>query len=245
MSLAIAIVAHPDDESYAFAGTLAWLHEHGWQCRVICLTRGEAGLDHRPERLTDLATARTGELEASCRAVGADALALHLPDGGVALHPYDLSELIRDAHVVLTHGADGAYGHPDHLACMRQVAAAQSSATVLHAAFPLGLFAAVHRAIGRFVDLEVSRADLGIAREQVDHIVDVRPYRAQKLASIAAHASQIRGGDPHDFLRPGLIAPLLEEEWLTHAAGPPAPAPFAAESGSSTPKDAANNPAAR
>ena len=55
----------------------------------------------------------------------------------------------------------------------------------------------------------------------MDHVVDVRAQRDAKLASLAAHESQLaRSGDPRSFLVDGFVDPLLDEEWLVHAAGP-------------------------
>lgn len=220
MRRAVAVIPHPDDESYAFAGTLAWLGARGWSLRVLCMTRGERGQDLRPRREGDLGAARAAELEASCAHLGAAAEILGLPDGGIAGHDVDLSSRLADADLVLTLGEDGAYGHPDHLATTRLVERARFDATLLHAAFPRGVFAPIHRLIGRHVALEVDADALGTDRDAVDLVVDVRPYRDVKLACVAAHRSQVPGGDPRRFLRRGFIDALLDEEWFVHARGP-------------------------
>lgn len=220
---AVAVVAHPDDESYAFAGTLAMLVSRGWSTRVISLTCGERGTD-RSAAGGDLGAKRRAELKASCDAIGTEGTVLGFPDGDLAAHERSIAERLRpllvDAEVVLTHGEDGGYGHPDHLACSRAVRAA-APGTVLHAAFPRGAFAGVHRALRRRLELERSQGELGTERHAVDHAIDVRPFRAVKLASLAAHVSQLtRPGDPLSFLIDGFVEPLLDEEWLVHAAGP-------------------------
>jgi len=196
----VAVVPHPDDESYAFAGTLAALIERGQN--------------------RDLGVTRAAELRGSCAAIGARLDLLELPDGGLSEHEIDLTPHLAPDDVVLTLGEDGAYGHPDHLACTRMVGAAIGKRTLLHAAFPPGLFAPVHRAIGRHVKLALAVDELGTSRDDVDHVVDVRPYRPAKLASLAAHTSQLRDGDPLSFLGDGWVAPLLDEEWLVHVSGP-------------------------
>jgi len=218
--VAVAVIPHPDDESYAFAGTLAWLGAHRWSLRVLCMTRGEAGQDLRPSPDGPLGAARAAELAASCAHLGATAELLDLPDGGIARHDVDLSPHLADADLVLTLGDDGAYGHPDHLATTRLVERARFDATLLHAAFPRGLFAPIHRIIGRHVALEIGVDALGTDREAVDVVVDVRPYRDVKLACVAAHRSQVPDGDPRRFLRRGFIDALLDEEWLVHVRGP-------------------------
>lgn len=215
--LVVAFSPHPDDETYAMAGTLAHLAARGWRARVVYLTRGEAGVDERGPN-PDLGATREAEARAACGVLGATPTFVGLPDGDVASHPTDVAPYAEGARLVLTLGEDGAYGHPDHLATTRMVAAAKLPATVLFAAFPKGLFAPIHRRLARFVALERGVDELGT--ERADHVVDVRPYRALKLAALAAHVSQLRGGDPRRFLVDGWIEGLLDEERWTHASGP-------------------------
>ena len=39
---ALAVIAHPDDESFGLGGVLARLAADGTRVRVLCFTRGEA-----------------------------------------------------------------------------------------------------------------------------------------------------------------------------------------------------------
>lgn len=215
--LVVAFSPHPDDEAYAMAGTLAHLVARGWRARVVYLTRGEAGVDERGPN-PDLGATREAEARAACAVLGAEPVFVGLPDGAVASHPTDLAPFAADARLVLALGEDGAYGHPDHLAATRMVGSAELDGTVLHAAFPRGLFAPIHRRLARFVELERDLDELGVDR--ADHVVDVRPYRDTKLAALAAHVSQLSGGDPRRFLVDGWIDGLLDEERWIHHAGP-------------------------
>ena len=54
-------------------------------------------------------------------------------------------------------------------------------------------------------------------------MVDITAYRDAKRAALAAHRSQLATDDPRSFLVPGLIDPLLREEWFVHAGGPALP----------------------
>ncbi len=155
MTTLLAIIPHPDDETYGFGGTIALAARAGWRCIVHCATNGELGERHdgvvaEPESLGPV---RAAELEASCKVLGAERPVLWgLPDGGLAQEPGQrerLSRLIREVEpqVVLTLGADGAYGHPDHLAVHRWVREAWEASdctgpALLLAAFPRGLFRA-------------------------------------------------------------------------------------------------------
>jgi LmbE family N-acetylglucosaminyl deacetylase len=229
-----AVVAHPDDESYAFAGTLAKAVIDGARAFVVAATRGEGGWDlsGAQRRGAALAAVRTEELAASCDAIGAaPPRFLELPDGGVAEREAEgaarlravLAELAPD--VVLTLGPDGAYGHVDHLATTRMVTAAADARRVLHAAFAPGVFAPFFRLMRRHAP-EVLGVDdeSALGEPEADLEVDVTAVRDRKLAAVAAHRSQVRDGDPHRFLVDGLVDRLLAVERYRLASGPPLPA---------------------
>ena len=46
MPALLAIIPHPDDESYSFGGTLALAAAASWRCLVQCATSGERGKRH-------------------------------------------------------------------------------------------------------------------------------------------------------------------------------------------------------
>ena len=43
MKTILAVLAHPDDESFGMGGTLALYAQKGYQVHLICATLGEAG----------------------------------------------------------------------------------------------------------------------------------------------------------------------------------------------------------
>jgi LmbE family N-acetylglucosaminyl deacetylase len=150
MRTILGIWAHPDDEVFTSAGVMADAVAHG--DRVVCLhmTRGEAGLYHRdpysPERL---AVVREGELEAALECLGVtEQRFFDFPDGRLAMIPSEEAiarlhdALVRiEPDVILTFGADGFTGHPDHRILSRWVTTAirvwnRPRARVLHAAVP-------------------------------------------------------------------------------------------------------------
>ena len=57
----VAVVAHPDDESYSMSATLYHAARSGAQVSVLCATRGERGEDFSGSG-GDLASRRTAEL---------------------------------------------------------------------------------------------------------------------------------------------------------------------------------------
>src|SRR5262245_31736273 len=124
----LAVFAHPDDESLACGGLLAWCAELGARVSILCATRGEMGRGSSG----DLPLVRTNELTAAARALGiSDVVMLDYKDGMLPwAEPASLEADIRDAtirfrpDVVITFGEDGLYWHPDHIAIHERTTAA-------------------------------------------------------------------------------------------------------------------------
>jgi LmbE family N-acetylglucosaminyl deacetylase len=137
----LVVYAHPDDESFGNAGTLARYAAEGVAVHYACATRGECGAV-APELLggyADIAALRSAELASAAQALGLAAVHfLGYRDSGMAgapenQHPDALMQaepervagqvvaLIRALRpqVVLTFGPYGGYGHPDHIAIHR------------------------------------------------------------------------------------------------------------------------------
>ena len=232
----LAVIAHPDDESYAMAGTLALCSQHGAQVRVLCMSNGDAGRDRRSlvQSGSALGKLRKQELQNSCRAIGVDTPHyLGFPDG--ELEFADLEPFVKlhirefEPQVAITLGLDGAYGHVDHIATTRTLsrAAKKSDLRILHTAFEPGLFEPIYRNIKRWrptlINPNLRRSQLGCPRADTALKVPIKSVREIKLGSIAAHISQLEAGDPMSFLMPGLIEMLLDEERFTLAQGPALP----------------------
>lgn len=228
----LALIPHPDDESYSFGGTIALAARAGWACSVECASFGERGKRHDGGDTTPngVAEAREAELAASCRLLGADLPRFWgLPDGELRLHRGEqrrvsaaITRLQPD--LVLTLGPDGAYGHPDHIALHRWVSEAWSALPagrppLLYAAFPPGLFLPQYeKCIGMMGD-PPTPPPTAIGTAPTHYQVSIAAVRETKLASIRAHRSQLPGGDPEALFPPGIVAALLEEEWFTDASG--------------------------
>ena len=139
----MAVLAHPDDESLGFGGTLARYASQGVDVFLVTATRGDAGRfrGHRageaehpgPEALARI---REAELRSAAAALGIrDVAILGYRDG--QLDSADPREAIariagqlrqHRPEVVVTFGPDGAYGHPDHVAIAQLTTAAVMAA---------------------------------------------------------------------------------------------------------------------
>lgn len=135
----LAVLAHPDDESLGLGGTLARYAREGVEVSLIVATHGQAGryrgiAPGAPGHpgADELARIREIELRAAVRELGIRELTL-LGYRDQALDRARHAEVITRIaaqlrrlrpQVVLTFGADGAYGHPDHVAISQFTTAA-------------------------------------------------------------------------------------------------------------------------
>ncbi|MGE3073700.1 MAG: PIG-L deacetylase family protein [Dehalococcoidia bacterium] len=234
----LAFIPHPDDESYSFGGTIALASQAGWDCFVECASFGEKGKRHDggPARPNDVAEARERELVASCEVLGAHPPRFWgLPDGEMRLHRGEQARIrllvaeLRPS-LVLALGADGAYGHPDHVALYRWVSEAwgslgpQLKPALLYAAFPKGLFLPQWAKVGKKLGDPPDPPATAIGRHSFDYEVPIAAVRETKLAAVTAHHSQLPGGDPEAIFPPGILRELLDVERFTDAAGGADPA---------------------
>ena len=132
----LAVVAHPDDESFGLGGVLSAFVASGCQVDVLCFTRGEASTLHGVAG--DLSQIRAQELRSAADALGAGAVDLRdHPDGRLSDVPLDtlvaqVAEAAgpRGVDGVVVFAPDGITGHPDHQrATQAALAYADSHAT--------------------------------------------------------------------------------------------------------------------
>ncbi|TET53356.1 MAG: GlcNAc-PI de-N-acetylase [Anaerolineales bacterium] len=146
MRTLVAVLAHPDDETFGAGGTLARYSAEGASVHLVCATLGEVGNNFLADlaECEDLACRREQELRCAGSALGlADVHLLRYRDSGMPGSPANdhadalvqapveevaaaIAERLRALRpqVVLTHGPYGEYGHPDHVAVHRATVAA-------------------------------------------------------------------------------------------------------------------------
>jgi len=133
----LAVLAHPDDESFGLGGTLALYAQKGYDTYLICATRGEVGTVDAEylNGFKDTAELRTAELNRAAKILDLkDVFILDYRDSGMPgteenKHPdaqinHSIEEVavkvltyIRQLKpdVVITFDPIGGYKHPDHI----------------------------------------------------------------------------------------------------------------------------------
>ncbi|HFC12999.1 MAG TPA: GlcNAc-PI de-N-acetylase, partial [Anaerolineae bacterium] len=134
----LAILAHPDDESFGPGGTFAKYAREGVDVHICIATDGAAGsvTDGHEDARENLVEIRSAELDKATAILGVTLHKLNYRDSGYINDPAndhpdafiqsDTAEavgkvvaLIRQIRpqVVVTHDETGGYYHPDHIRC--------------------------------------------------------------------------------------------------------------------------------
>ena len=185
---ALAVVAHPDDESFGLGAVLEALVRSGCAVSVLCLTRGEASTVHGISG--DLRGLRAMELRDAAKVLGLSSAELSdHPDG--ALERVDRGVLVREvgsaatkagAEGVVVFDSSGVTGHPDHATA---TAVALEAATALD--LPVLAWTLPHR-VAEQLNEEFDTAFVGHQPSDVDLTVPV--VRDKQRTASLAHASQ-------------------------------------------------------
>ncbi|MCB0171367.1 MAG: PIG-L family deacetylase, partial [Anaerolineae bacterium] len=131
----LAVLAHPDDETLGFGGTLARYAEMGIETHLVCATRGQRGWFGAPDDYPGpdaLGVIREDELRQAAQILNLRSVhLLDYMDGDLdQAEPqsiiHQLATHIRRVRpeVVLTFDPFGVYGHPDHIAIAQFTTAA-------------------------------------------------------------------------------------------------------------------------
>ncbi len=183
----LAVVAHPDDESFGLGAVLSRFAEHG-EVSLLCLTHGEASTLHGFDG--QLATVRAAELHNAATVLGLHEIALlDHPDGRLV----DVNPDVLDATVIAMAdrlGADGLLvfdpsgvtGHPDHQA-------ATAAATRAASALGLPVLAwTIPTPVAETLNTEFGTSFVGHAGSQID--IDLPVDRSHQRAAVTCHPSQ-------------------------------------------------------
>jgi N-acetylglucosamine malate deacetylase 2 len=207
----LAVVAHPDDESFGLGAVLARFVASGSEVSVLCLTRGEASTLHGVAG--DLAAIRAQELEEAARELGIARVGLlGYPDGGLAQVPLEVlvGEVASFAagqapDGIVAFDPSGITGHPDHQRATEAAAefARGRGLSVLAWTLPL--------AVADVLTAETGAPFRGHPAVEVDLVVDVD--RARQRRAVACHPSQAVPGSAL-WRRLDLLGPHEHLRWL-------------------------------
>jgi LmbE family N-acetylglucosaminyl deacetylase len=146
----LAVLAHPDDETFGMGGTLALYASRGASVHLVCATRGEVGeMDPKfMQGFSSVAEVREAELRCAAGQLGLEGVYFlgyrdsGMPGSADNHHPQALAAAPTEkvaaevAHyirklkpnVVLTFDPIGGYRHPDHIAIQKAAVQAFSIA---------------------------------------------------------------------------------------------------------------------
>jgi LmbE family N-acetylglucosaminyl deacetylase len=190
------VFAHPDDESYSVAGTIArYSREEGTRVAVATLTRGEASRHRSDLGVTpeELGRRREAEVREALGHLGpVEHIQYGFPDGGLRhvdprIVEAELTDLVRRFRptVVSTFDVHGISGHPDHnvtTACLTRVFVGERD----RAGVPRRLAYVVVRPR----DVEGWPRLLHSTRdEEVDVAIDCADFLPERRAALYSHRS--------------------------------------------------------
>jgi N-acetylglucosamine malate deacetylase 2 len=193
MKPVVAIFAHPDDEAFGPAGTLALLAKTR-DVSLICVTDGAAGMNSST-KTSSLADIRREELLASAKMLGIKKVFfLHYTDGSLSNNLYHevaekIQELLSDIkpELLMTYEHRGVSGHLDHIAVSFITTYVFEKLSFVKELWYFGITEERRKA---FDDYYIYFPQ-GYKESEIDKTMDVSSVWEQKLQSIHAHQSQL------------------------------------------------------
>ncbi len=185
----LAVIAHPDDESFGLGAVIGQLTAAGTAVHVLCYSHGEASTVN--ETGAELHRAREAELRQAAAELGiAGVTLLDYPDGALAglpageLAAHAAAAAARTGAVgLLVFDDTGITGHPDHRAATRAavLAGRRAGLPVLAWALP--------EAVAYRLSAETGQRFTGRPPGLIDLCVRVSRRRQRRAALL--HASQV------------------------------------------------------
>ena len=197
MTTILLVSAHPDDETLFSGGTLAMYAQKGHDIFILETTRGEGGEVGEPPLTTreNLAAFREQEVRQAAGILGARDI-FFLPyidpfmevngiarriDAPLADFAAAIATYVQkiDPQLVLTHGSNGEYGHPQHIYTHRATRMALNSARQGTAFMTWSAW---------YTPAEYER--ILNQDDQADIISDISPWHDIKVAAALCHQTQ-------------------------------------------------------
>lgn len=217
-SAALAVYAHPDDETFGLGAVLAALVDAGTAVEGLCFTRGEASTLGRADGPGDLGDVRAAELDDAARVLGLPRYELlAYPDGRLTETPVaDLAAHVVSAarrqrsELLVVFDDGGVTGHPDHQRATRAALAAADHLDIAVLAW------AVRQPVAAALNAELGTAFRGRCGVEIDLTIPVDRDRQRR--AIACHRSQSTH-NPVLRRRLELTGPTEPLRWLRLPAG--------------------------
>ncbi len=229
---ALVIVAHPDDESFVFAGTILKFAKENKKVGLVCATRGEKGKDKLGRKFSQkqMAALREKELKNACKILKCKLLEfLDYKDGDLGksfLGPLakKLAYFIEKHRpkIILTFGKEGISGHKDHIIIGRAALSAAKKSKVRPlelwlASLPSSRIKVLEKYIlaRRVNHQHFKKGTLkGVADSKLLKI-DVGKFRKEKLLALFCHKSQISLPDKKNIFQRKAL-PNGRDNFLKH-----------------------------
>ncbi len=227
----LAVVAHPDDESFGLGAVLARFVADGARPAVVCFTHGEASTLHGVAG--DLRQLRAAELAAAARLLGLAHVDLleetdgRLGEGDPARLDQAVADAVRrhDADGLLAFDVTGVTGHPDHVAATHAAISAGKAAGLPVLGWTLP------EDVAQTLTTEFGATFAGRPASQLN--VVLRVSRDRQLDAVRAHPSQAVPGSvlwrrleilgDHEYLT--WLVPPQRRPTEPHPAPPAPPRP--------------------
>jgi LmbE family N-acetylglucosaminyl deacetylase len=219
MASILVVSAHPDDETLFAGGTLAMYAEKGHRVFILETTRGQGGEVGDPPLTTreNLAAFREQEVRQAARILGVEDI-FFLPyidpcmqingiarriDVSLADFAAAIGEFVQQINpaLVITHGSNGEYGHPQHVYTHQATRLALNNGS---SNTGLISWSACYKPAER---LRILNKD-----DPADIIYDITPWHAIKVAAALCHRTQHAM-----FLRNSGAASVPQMVWKTEA----------------------------
>ena len=185
----LAVVAHPDDESFGLGAVILWLRRHSIPVSALIFTQGEASTLGGTVNHSALRARRCEELACASQILGLVGYALHSYGDG-HLHEVPLDErvkMLEDAgspQVVLAFDETGITGHQDHIAATE----AAKAFAINHGA---SLFLwTLPEEVANALNKRFGTSFRGRPKGEITATLDVAQERERQWQTIRCHQSQ-------------------------------------------------------
>lgn len=191
----VCVFAHPDDEAFGPAGTIA-MYAKSIPVHIVCVTSGDALEEYaKGNDTSSLSQVRKKELEESAKILGVSSVTfLDFKDGGLSNNNYHqvtkkLQQILGDLKpdTLITFSQNGVTGHLDHIAVSMEASYLFEHTSYIKSIMYFCEKREVKEIIGNKYFVYYPH---GYLKDEVDVVIDVSEYLELKKRAIKAHVSQ-------------------------------------------------------